>query len=127
MRDEEHGPTSEERAHSREEVVLGTRVQRGGRLVEDDERRVAEERAGERDALPLADGDVLTALEEWRANAVVPVGPSLHEAIAARLLRDARDRVAVCQPHHAPEADVLAHPEHETREVLEEHSDPIVD
>src|SRR6267378_7798797 len=59
MGDEEHGASAEEVAHSRKEVMLGSRVQSRGRLVEDDERSVAEECASERDALPLTDRHVL--------------------------------------------------------------------
>jgi hypothetical protein len=44
-------------------VVFGAGVQGGGGLVEDDEGGVVEEGAGERDALPLADGQVVAAGE----------------------------------------------------------------
>ncbi|OLC21297.1 MAG: hypothetical protein AUH33_02145 [Chloroflexi bacterium 13_1_40CM_68_21] len=54
MRDEQHRASAEEIAHSREKIVLGTRVERRGRLVQDHERRVAEECAREGDALPLS-------------------------------------------------------------------------
>src|SRR6266850_751918 len=63
MRDEQHGPPAEKVAHTREEVMLGARVERCGRLVENDERRVSEERAGEGDPLPLADRDISSAHE----------------------------------------------------------------
>src|SRR2546421_916734 len=57
VRDEQYGPAAEEVTHPREEVVLGASVQGGGRLVEDDERCITEERPGEGDALPLTDRD----------------------------------------------------------------------
>ena len=79
MRDKEHRPTAEEIAHTGEEVVLGARVERRGRLVEDHERRVAKERARQRDALPLTDRDVLPAHEVRTEDRVVAVRPGAHE------------------------------------------------
>jgi hypothetical protein len=46
-----------------EQVAFGAGVQGGGGLVEDDEGGVPEERAGQRDALALADGQVVAAGE----------------------------------------------------------------
>ena len=55
--DEEDGAALEEPAEPLEQR-LSARASSAGRLVEDHEGRVAEERARERDALPLADREV---------------------------------------------------------------------
>src|SRR4029078_5889025 len=118
MRDEEHRAAAEEVAHPREEVMFGARVERGGRLVEDDEWSVSEERPGERDALPLADRNVLTAHEIRTQDRVVRVGPFVDEGGGAGALRRTHDRLEVLESLDAAEADVLADGEHESREVL---------
>src|SRR2546422_8189 len=127
VRDEEHRPAAEEVAHAREEVVLRARVERRGRLVQDDERRVPKERARERDALPLTDRNVLSAHEIRPEDRVVAIRPGIHERIGAGAFRRPDDRIEILEPLHAPEADVLAHGEHEAREVLKEHGDALVD
>ena len=53
-----------------EDDRFGLRVDRRGRLVEDQDRRVLEERARDRDPLPLAAGQLRAALAEQR---VVPL------------------------------------------------------
>jgi len=58
VRDEEHRTRAEQLADPREQLVLGPGVQRRGGLVEDHERRVAEEQPRERDLLPLAEREV---------------------------------------------------------------------
>src|SRR5438105_330714 len=127
VRDEEHRSTAEEVAHACEEIVLRARIERRCRLVQDDERRVAKERARERDALPLPDRHVLSAHEVRAEDRVVAIRPGIHERIRAGAFRRADDRIEVLEPLDAPEADVLAHGEHEAREVLEEHGDALVD
>ena len=52
-----------ERLEQVEQVGLGARVERRRRLVEDDDRRVAEQRPGDRQPLPLTDRDVGAAGE----------------------------------------------------------------
>ena len=53
--------TSSRKAH--EDLVLGARVERRRRLVEDEHLRVAHVGAGERDLLPLAAREIDAALE----------------------------------------------------------------
>ena len=112
-------------ADAREQVVLRSCVQRGRRLVEHDERRVAEERPRERDALPLADRDVLAALKTGPSIVSYRSGHSLMKTSAPARSAARDDRVGVVDPLDAPEADVLARGEHEAREVLEEHRDAV--
>ena len=44
------------------QVVFGARVQGRGRFVQDDQGSVADERPGQRHALPLADGQIPAAV-----------------------------------------------------------------
>src|SRR5438094_688849 len=98
VRDEEDRPAAEEVAHAREEVVLRARVERRGRLVQDDERRVPKERARERDPLPLTDRNVLSAHEIRPEDRVVAIRPGIHERIGAGAFRRADDRIEVPDP-----------------------------
>ena len=52
--DVDRGPVADDLVELLVDLHLGDRVERGGRLVEHDERRVLVERAGERDLLRLA-------------------------------------------------------------------------
>ena len=54
MGDDHRGPAGEHRAQRPLDEPLGRDVERRGRLVEDQHRRVGEEGAGERDELALA-------------------------------------------------------------------------
>ena len=65
---------------------LGGRVDRGGGVVEDQDARVGEQRAGDRDPLALAAGEREAALADAR---VVAVGESLDELVG---LGEARRR-----------------------------------
>src|SRR5688500_9636163 len=55
--DEEGGPAGREPIDRLEDARLGLDVDRAGRLVEDQDRRVAQECARDRDALALASGE----------------------------------------------------------------------
>ena len=83
---------------------LGLRVHRAGRLVEDQDRRPAGERPGERDRLALAARQALAAVGEPQ---IVAVGDRSHEAVGAGKLGGAKQFVVVDMA--APEADILAH------------------
>jgi hypothetical protein len=101
VRDEENRPALEQLAHAVEELGLGTRVERG-------RRGVAEEGAGERDALPVADREVSAAPELAAEHRVVPLGQRPQERIGARAPGRRHDRVFVVDPLVAAEPDVLA-------------------
>ena len=51
-------------------VVLGFRVERRGRLVEQDDRRILDQRARDRDALALSAGELQAVLADRRVVAV---------------------------------------------------------
>src|SRR2546422_205622 len=95
MRDEQDGATAEEVAHPREEIVLGARVERRGRLVQDDERSISEEGAGEGDALPLADRDVLAVPEHAAGVGAVETREHFRErGLTRSVLADESDHFA---------------------------------
>ena len=107
-----------------EQRLLGPGVERGGRLVEHQERRVAEERAREGDALPLPHREVVAAdelLAEHRCRS--PSGSAARNSSAPPGARRGRDRVLVVERVGAAEADVLARRELVAHEVLEDHAD----
>jgi hypothetical protein len=61
VRDQQHRAAGVEGLDAAEQVVFGAGVQRRGGLVEDDQRRVADERPRQSEPLPLADGQVAAA------------------------------------------------------------------
>ncbi len=83
--------------------ALGLGVERARRLVEDEHRRVAQDRAGDRDALLLAAGEAVAALAD---DGVVAVGQRRDEVVD---LRGARGRLELLVGRVGPgEAQVLA-------------------
>src|ERR1700722_517268 len=62
MGDRDGGPPMGEAVEGFEDDSLGPRVDAGGRLVEDEDGRVAQEGSGHTDALTLASGDLRTSL-----------------------------------------------------------------
>jgi hypothetical protein len=71
VRDGERGAVGRQGVDGLLDGVLGAGVQGAGRLVEDEDRRVAQDRAGDGQALLLTAGEAVSALADDR---VVPVG-----------------------------------------------------
>ena len=71
MRNEQRGRVAGQLADRAHDVTLLRRIEAGGRLVEDQDRRAADERAGERDPLPLAARERAPALGQ---DGVVSIG-----------------------------------------------------
>ena len=92
---------------------LGRRVDRGGRVVEDEDARVDREGARDRDPLPLPARERDAALADHR---VVALRQPLDELVRLREPRDALD-LRVRQLRQA-ERDVLAHRGGEEERVL---------
>src|SRR5437660_247429 len=65
-------------------VKVGARVERARRLVEDQDRRVAQDRARDRDALLLAAGEAVAALAD---HGVIAVGQARDQVVDARRAR----------------------------------------
>ena len=72
-----------ELAHLREEVGFGARVERRGRLVEDEEAAASEERAGEGEPLPLPDRELVASVELSAEPRLVSVGQIREEPVGA--------------------------------------------
>src|SRR4029077_13904956 len=86
------------------DLALGADVDGGGRLVEDQDPWVGEERAGERDQLALAQREARAALLQLRLVAVLQLEDELVRADRLRRRADlVRRRV------RTTEGDVLAH------------------
>jgi len=107
VRDQQHRAVGEQFADAGEQLVLGLGVERGGGLVEDDERRVAEERARQGDPLPLALGQV-GAVDERRAEQrLVALREGLNVPVGSRALGGANDRRGFLVPLVPAEGDVV--------------------
>ena len=98
---------------------LGLRVHRAGRLVEDQHRRAAGERAGERDRLALAARQALAAVGEPE---VVAVGDRAHELVGAGKLGGA-EHLLVVDMASRPSADILAHRAGQQHALLQRGAD----
>ncbi len=64
VRDDERGSSGEQQAKPVLDAPLGSDVDRRGRLVEDEDPRIGEQRSRERDELPLAEREPEAALAE---------------------------------------------------------------
>ena len=93
VRDHEARAVLHQLRHGLLDQHLGTRVDRAGRLVEDEDLRIGQERAGDRQQLLLALRDVGRVVVEHR---VVAVRQRAHEVVdVGRLGRGARSRSSV--------------------------------
>lgn len=81
MRDDEAGPVLHEDFERLLNELFGFRIERGGRLVENENRRVLEERARDGHALPLPHGQARASLSHDR---VVLVGEVFDEPVRVR-------------------------------------------
>ena len=70
VRDDEDRSALHEVVHALLDKRLGTRIDRGRRLVEDHDRRVRDRRAGDRDQLPLPLGELRAVAGQQRVIAV---------------------------------------------------------
>ena len=87
--DVDRGPVADDLVELLVDLHLGDRVERGGRLVEHDERRVHVERAGERDLLRLAARDLHALLVEVLVELRLEAVRKLREAVAETSLLQA--------------------------------------
>ena len=115
---DEDGPTLGEAPDRRQDVGLGRAVETGRRLVEEEQRSVAEEGPGQRDPLALAGGEASAPLAEHGANALRQ--PSDHVAeprVLDRLLQRGVVGVVSAEPDvvgdgRGEEVGTLGHPGH---------------
>ena len=88
VRDDQRRPVAHRRAEAGPDARLGRRVDRGGRVVEDEYARVDRERARDRDSLPLPARERDPALADHR---VVALRQPLDELVRLRCPRGALD------------------------------------
>ncbi len=102
----------------RADLRLRRRVDRGGRVVEDQDARVDREGARDRDPLPLAARERDAALADHR---LVALRQPLDELVR---LREPRDALDLGVAHlRAAERDVLAHGRREEERILRDDAD----
>src|SRR5206468_8669591 len=101
-----------------EDLVGGFRIETRGRLVQDQDRGTADERAGDREALALAAGQVRGAFAEL---GVVAVRHGFDELVCVRLDRGGYDLVP--RGAGAPVSDVVRDAPAEQDRVLEHDTD----
>src|SRR5881628_3782912 len=108
MRDDDAGPVGEKRVDRALDVPLRRRIETRRRLVEDDETRVAEEHAREREQLRLAGGEAACEhLGVERAVRAVEARQRAQPAAEADAIEHGRDALVV--DRRVEEGDVLAH------------------
>ena len=101
---------SAEVAEALEHLGLGARVERGGRLVEDEQVGVAHVGAGDGDLLPLAAREVDAAVEALAERLVVAVRQACDDVVGEAALGRALRCAAVVDVLDAADADILAAP-----------------
>ena len=111
VRDDEHGAAGEQSVDRFLHEALRLRVERGRRFVEDEDRRIGEQRARDRQALALTAGEPRAALAE---DGVVAVGQLADEAVRVRGARRRLD-LRVGEPIGRAVGDVVSH------RVVEQH------
>ena len=108
-----------QRVHRLLDLHLGAGVDRAGRLVEDEDRRLGEEGAGDRQQLLLAGADVVALLVDQR---VVAVGQRVHEAVDVAS-PCAAARISLLGGAGLAVGDVVADRAAEQPRVLQHHAD----
>ena len=88
MRDRQHGAAAHQAAERLADELLGCAVERGGRLVEQQQRRVLEERARDGDALALSARQPHAAIADDRVEAFGQLGDELAAMGRVRRLPD---------------------------------------
>ena len=98
VRDDDRHAARHQRVEAHEDVVLGARVERRRRLVENEQLRVAHVGARERDLLPLAAGQIDAVVESAPEHLPVRAGQTRKQRRRERLLGGARDHRRAASP-----------------------------
>ena len=114
--DHERRPALHQSAHGSLDEHLGAGVDRGRRLIEDQDRRIRQECPGDREQLLLACGQIRRVVVDHR---VVAAGQGTHEVVDMGRLGGRRD--LVLGRAIAAVGDVLADRAVEQPRVLEDH------
>src|ERR1700722_15517238 len=121
MRDEQYGSSPGEGPDVLKQCCLGARGECGGRVVEDDEGSIAEECPRQRDALPLADGEVGSPEVLGSEQVVITEREGIDQLVGLSSPRRFDDAVTALEALHLPQADVLCGGHHVLAELLEDH------
>src|SRR5205809_250681 len=95
MRDEDRHASARELRETLKDFVLGARVERGGRLVEDEELRVAHIGPSQRELLPFTAGEVNSAIEAASHHLVEATGKLVDYAFGQTLERRRPDPLLI--------------------------------
>src|SRR5215813_21868 len=118
VRDDEYGSAARELRHVLLDDALALVVERAGRLVEDQDARIGDERTGDGETLALAAGQARAALAD---DGVVTIGKLEDEVMGAGHLRSVN---GLFDRHRAVgERDVVAHRAVEQDALLRHHAD----
>ena len=90
-----------------EELVLRLGVERGGRLIQQEDACVAHEGARQRDFLPLATGEVDSGIEPLSERRFVALRKTRDQTIGSGLPAGFEDRLAVGDGAEVSQTDVL--------------------
>lgn len=118
--DQQHGPPGGQPPYGVDDARLALAVQARGRLVQQQDRPVGEERPGQGEALALARGEPGAVLAERRPR---PVGQCRDEVVRARVPQRREDRLVVGVG--PGEADVLGDRVREEVGALGDPGDPV--
>ena len=118
MGDHDHGAAARVGLELAQQLFLGGGVERAGRLVEDQDARVADQRAGDAEKLALAHRQPLAALAQ---HGVVALRQALDEIVRADELGHGDDAAGILVDH--AHGDVLAHRAGEELHVLRHAAD----
>ena len=106
-----------------EELSLALGIQGGRGLVEDQEVRATHERTSQRQSLPLADGELRSAVVASE-DRLVALGKLLDELPSAALSRRVPLEVFIVDRRQPADTDVFTCREVKLDEVLEDHAHP---
>ena len=118
MGDDDDGAALGHRAQVGLDDLLALGIERGGRLVEDQDARLGDERAGDREPLALAARQIGAALLDHR---VIALRHPRDELVCARHLGGGHDLVD--RQRGVGERDVLAHRAVKQHVLLQHHAD----
>src|SRR5829696_3541433 len=107
VRDQQDRPLRREPAHLLEQRSFRARIERRGRLIEDQEAPAAVEGPRQRQALPLAAGELVSAVELQPETRPVARGQAIQELVRARLRRGGDDVLQRAVATSAAEGDVV--------------------
>src|SRR4051812_25598010 len=82
VRYEQHRTSTSQSPDALEQLVLGARVKGSGRLIENEEWRVAEDRTRQGDTLPLPDRQLGSAVEVGTELGVIALGQACDEGVS---------------------------------------------